>query len=88
MHRVLVKLVSFLPGLLALLVAVTVLTLVGALLAVGHAGSFGRVQRRDRVHRTADDQSSPTKGDVAIRAGFYGPPPAFQTIFSPCAVSD
>jgi hypothetical protein len=34
MHRVLVKLVSFLPGLLALLVAVTVLTLVGALLAL------------------------------------------------------
>jgi hypothetical protein len=34
MHRVLVKLVSFLPGLLALLVAVAVLTLVGALLAL------------------------------------------------------
>jgi hypothetical protein len=33
MHRVLVKLVSFLPGLLALLVAVVVLTAVGALLA-------------------------------------------------------
>jgi hypothetical protein len=34
MHRVLIKLVSFLPGLLALLVAVVVLTLVGALLAL------------------------------------------------------
>ena len=34
MHRVLVKLVSFLPGLLALLVAVVVLTAVGALLAL------------------------------------------------------
>ena len=34
MHRVLVKLVSFLPGLLALLLAVAVLTLVGALLAL------------------------------------------------------
>jgi hypothetical protein len=34
MHRVLVKLVSFLPGLLALLVAVIVLTLIGALLAL------------------------------------------------------
>jgi len=33
MHRVLVKLVSFLPGLLALLVAVAVLTALGALLA-------------------------------------------------------
>jgi hypothetical protein len=33
MHRVLVKLVSFLPGLLALLVAVVVLTAVGMLLA-------------------------------------------------------
>jgi hypothetical protein len=33
MHRVLVKLVSFLPGLLALLVAVVVLTAIGALLA-------------------------------------------------------
>src|ERR1019366_1049578 len=33
MHRVLVKLVSFLPGLLALLVAVIVLTAIGALLA-------------------------------------------------------
>jgi len=34
MHRVLVKLASFLPGLLALLVAVVVLTAVGALLAL------------------------------------------------------
>ena len=34
MHRVLVKLVSFLPGLLALLVAVALLTAVGALLAI------------------------------------------------------
>ena len=34
MHRVLVKLVSFLPGLLALLVAVVVLTAIGALLAL------------------------------------------------------
>lgn len=34
MHRVLVKLVNFLPGLLALLVAVIVLTAVGALLAL------------------------------------------------------
>lgn len=33
MHRVLVKLASFLPGLLALLVAVFVLTLIGALVA-------------------------------------------------------
>src|SRR5450432_252043 len=33
MHRVLVKLASFLPGLLALLVAVLVLTAIGALLA-------------------------------------------------------
>ena len=34
MHRVLVKLASFLPGLLALLVAVIVLTAIGALLAL------------------------------------------------------
>lgn len=34
MHRVTVKLVSFLPGLLALLVAVVVLTAIGALIAV------------------------------------------------------
>jgi hypothetical protein len=34
MHRVLVKLASFLPGLLALLVAVLVLTAIGALLAL------------------------------------------------------
>ena len=34
MHRVTVKLVSFLPGLLALLVAVVVLTAIGALVAV------------------------------------------------------
>ncbi len=34
MHRVLVKLASFLPGLLALLVAVVVLTAIGALLAL------------------------------------------------------
>ena len=34
MHRVLIKLASFLPGLLALLVAVVILTAVGALLAL------------------------------------------------------
>jgi len=34
MHRMLFKLASFLPGLLALLLAVVVLTAIGALLAV------------------------------------------------------
>src|SRR5271170_7036782 len=67
MHRVLVKLVSFLPGLLALLVAVVVLTAVGALLAlvlrrILTAARFDERFARDQSANVADwaPQHSPT----------------------------
>jgi len=59
MHRVLVKLVSFLPGLLALLVAVVVLTVAGALLAlvlrrILTAARFDERFARDQSANVAD----------------------------------
>jgi hypothetical protein len=56
MHRVLVKLASFLPGLLALLVAVVVLTAIGALLALMIRRALGAAKFDERFARsqTAD----------------------------------
>jgi hypothetical protein len=67
MHRVLVKLASFLPGLLALLVAVAVLTAIGALLAavlrrILAAAKFDERFARDQSSNVADwsPRHSPT----------------------------
>ncbi|HEY4378802.1 MAG TPA: hypothetical protein VGN01_00560 [Acidobacteriaceae bacterium] len=57
MHRVLVKLVSFLPGLLALLVAVVILTAIGALLAT--------ILRRMLVAAKFDERFARTQTNVA-----------------------
>jgi len=52
MHRVLVKLVSFLPGLLALIVAVVVMTALGALLAAALRRILTAVRFDERFART------------------------------------
>src|ERR1017187_4287802 len=80
MHRVLVKLVSFLPGLLALLVAVTVLTLVGALLAlilrrILTSAKFDERFARNQASNVAD--WSPNHSPTALVA---------RTVFWACVV--
>jgi len=61
MHRVLVKLVSFLPGLLALLIAVVVLTALGALIALAVRRILVAARFDERFGRT----QSATVADIA-----------------------
>jgi hypothetical protein len=61
MHRVLVKLVSFLPGLLALLIAVVVLTALGALIALAIRRILVAARFDERFGRT----QSATVADIA-----------------------
>lgn len=77
MHRVVVKLVSFLPGLLALLIAVAVLTLIGALLAlvlrrILTAAKFDERFARSQTANVSDwaPQHSPTT--LVARTAFWG----------------
>jgi hypothetical protein len=61
MHRVMVKLVSFLPGLLALLIGIVVLTALGALLAVAIRRILLAARFDERFGRT----QSATVADIA-----------------------
>jgi len=61
MHRVMVKLVSFLPGLLALLIGIVVLTALGALLAVAIRRILIAARFDERFGRT----QSATVADIA-----------------------
>jgi hypothetical protein len=77
MHRVLVKLASFLPGLLALLVAVLVMALIGALIAfvlrrILLAIKFDQRFARDQAANVADwaPRHSPTV--LVARTAFWG----------------
>ena len=77
MHRVLVKLVSFLPGLLALLVAVIVLTAVGALLALLLRRILIAVKFDERFARTqnatvADWSPGHSPTALIARTAFWG----------------
>jgi hypothetical protein len=76
MHRVLVKLVSFLPGLLALLAAVVVLTAVGALLAlilrrILVAGKFDERFTRDQNSNVADWSPGHSPTELVARVAFW-----------------
>jgi hypothetical protein len=76
MHRVLVKLVSFLPGLLALLVAVTVLTLVGALLSlilrrILVAAKFDERYARNQTSNVADWSPNHSPTALVVRTVFW-----------------
>src|SRR6266702_508893 len=76
MHRVLVKLVSFLPGLLALLVAVIVLTAIGALLAtilrrILISAKFGERFARTQTN-VADWSPSHSPTVLVARTAFWG----------------
>ena len=77
MHRVLVKLVSFLPGLLALLVAVVVLTAVGALLAlilrrILIAAKFDERFARNQNSNVADWSPGHSPTVLVARTAFWG----------------
>jgi hypothetical protein len=77
MHRVLVKLVSFLPGLLALLVAVIVLTAVGALLAlllrrILIAAKFDERFARTQNATVADWSPGHSPTALIVRTAFWG----------------
>lgn len=77
MHRVLVKLASFLPGLLALLVAVVVLTLIGALLAAILRRILTAVRFDERLTRSQSSNVtdwSPGNSPTALvsRVVFWG----------------
>jgi hypothetical protein len=76
MHRVLVKLVSFLPGLLALLVAVAVLTLIGALLAfilrrILTAAKFDERFARNQASNVADWSPGHSPTTLIARTAFW-----------------
>ncbi len=76
MHRVLVKLVSFLPGLLALLVAVVVLTAIGALLAtilrrILVAAKFDERFARTQTSNVADWSPSHSPTVLVGRIAFW-----------------
>jgi hypothetical protein len=77
MHRVLVKLVSFLPGLLALLVAVVVLTAIGALIAlvlrrILVAAKFDERFARTQNATVADWAPDHSPTALIARAAFWG----------------
>jgi hypothetical protein len=77
MHRVLVKLASFLPGLLALLVAVVVLTLVGVLLAailrrILTAARFDERFARTQTSNVADWSPGHSPTALVARVVFWG----------------
>ena len=76
MHRVLVKLVSFLPGLLALLVAVVVLTAIGALLAlilrrILIAAKFDERFARTQTANVADWSPNHSPTALVARTAFW-----------------
>ena len=76
MHRMLFKLASFLPGLLALLLAVVVLTAIGALLAVLLrrillAAKFDERFARDQSANVADWSPSHSPAALIARAAFW-----------------
>jgi len=76
MHRVLVKLVSFLPGLLALIVAVAILTAFGALLAlvlrrVLTAAKFDERVARNQSSTVADWAPSHSPTVLIARVAFW-----------------
>lgn len=77
MHRVLVKLVSFLPGLLALLVAVAVLSAIGALIAVVLrrilvAAKFDERFARNQNANVADWSPNHSPTVLIARTAFWG----------------
>jgi len=77
MHRALVKLVSFLPGLLALLIAVVVLTALGALLAtilrrILIAAQFDERFARDQSPTVADWSPGHSPTALIARTAFWG----------------
>jgi hypothetical protein len=77
MHRVLVKLVSFLPGLLALLVAVVVLTAIGALAAlvlrrILFAAKFDERFARSQNATVADWSPDHSPSVLIARTAFWG----------------
>jgi hypothetical protein len=76
MHRVLVKLASFLPGLLALLVAVVVLTAIGAVLAwvirrVLEAAKFDERFARSQTADVTDWSPGHSPTALIARVGFW-----------------
>jgi hypothetical protein len=76
MHRVLIKLASFLPGLLALLVAVVVLSAVGALLAlilrrILTAAKFDERFARNQSSNVADWSPSHSPTILIARTAFW-----------------
>src|SRR5580692_1340280 len=75
-HRVLIKLASFLPGLLALLVAVVILTAIGALLALVLRRILTAVRFDERFARTqtanvADWSPSHSPTMLVARTAFW-----------------
>jgi hypothetical protein len=76
MHRVLVKLVSFLPGLLALIVAVAILTALGALLAwalrrILTAARFDERFVRTQSTNVADWSPAHSPTELVARTAFW-----------------
>jgi hypothetical protein len=76
MHRVLVKLASFLPGLLALLVAVVMLTAIGAFLAfilrrILSAARFDERFARNQSANVADWSPGHSPAALIARAAFW-----------------
>jgi hypothetical protein len=76
MHRVLFKLVSFLPGLLALLVAVVILTAIGALLAtilrrILVAAKFDERFARTQATNVADWSPNHSPTTLIARTAFW-----------------
>jgi len=95
MHRVTVKLVSFLPGLLALLVAVVVLTAIGALVAVilrrilasaRFDERFGKTQNAT-VADLAPSHSPPRFGRSSVWSATRSPPTTASSCTCPTPTS-
>lgn len=77
MHRALVKLASFLPGILALLIAVLLMAAIGALLAIALRKVLTKIRFDERLNRTTtasvsdfSPSNSPTL--LVTRVAFWG----------------